>query len=60
MRSRFDGNETEMFCVAIFGLVGLVKVKPGISDEDSMKVVEQALRLDIPASTPPPCDSANR
>lgn len=37
----------EMFCVAIFGLVGLVKVKPGISDEDLMKVVEQTLRLDM-------------
>lgn len=37
----------EMFCVAIFGLVGLVKVKPTISDEDLMKVVEQTLRLDM-------------
>lgn len=37
----------EMFCVAIFGLVGLVKVKPAISDEDLMKVVEQTLRLDM-------------
>ena len=37
----------EMFCVAIFGLVGLVKVKPDISDEDLMKVVEQTLRLDM-------------
>ena len=36
-----------MFCVAIFGLVGLVKVKPDISDEDLMKVVEQTLRLDM-------------
>ena len=37
----------EMFCVAIFGLVGLVKVKPDISDENLMKVVEQTLRLDM-------------
>ena len=37
----------EMFCVAIFGLVGLVKVKPDISDDDLMKVVEQTLRLDM-------------
>ncbi len=37
----------EMFCVTIFGLVGLVKMKPTISDEDLMKVVEQTLRLDM-------------
>ncbi len=37
----------EMFCVAIFGLVGLVKVRPAISDEKLMKVVEQTLRLDM-------------
>ena len=36
-----------MFCVTIFGLVGLVKMKPTISDEDLMKVVEQTLRLDM-------------
>lgn len=37
----------EMFCVTIFGLVGLVKIKPTISDKDLMKVVEQVLRLDM-------------
>ena len=37
----------EMFCVVIFGLVGLVKINPDISDEALMKVVEQALRLDM-------------
>nr|WP_244596700.1 TetR/AcrR family transcriptional regulator [Paraeggerthella hongkongensis] len=37
----------EMFCVVIFGLVGLVKINPEISDEALMKVVEQALRLDM-------------
>lgn len=43
----------EMFCVAIFGLVGLVKVKPAITDGDLMKVVEQVLRLDMERLTPP-------
>lgn len=37
----------EMLCVLIFGLVGLVKMKPSISDEDLMKIVEQTLRLDM-------------
>lgn len=37
----------EMFCVAIFGLVGLVKINPLISDEALMKVVAQTLRLDM-------------
>lgn len=37
----------EMFCVTIFGLVGLVKMKPSITDEALMKVVEQTLRLDM-------------
>ena len=37
----------EIFCVIIFGLVGLVKMKPTISDEDLMKIVEQTLRLDM-------------
>jgi len=36
-----------MFCVVIFGLVGLVKINPDISDEALMKVVEQALHLDM-------------
>lgn len=37
----------EMFCVVIFGLVGLVKINPDITDEALMKIVEQALRLDM-------------
>lgn len=37
----------EMFCVAIFGLVGLVKVNPQIEDDALMKVIEQTLRLDM-------------
>lgn len=37
----------EMFCVAIFGLVGLVKMNPRIEDDVLMKVIEQTLRLDM-------------
>lgn len=37
----------EMFCVVIFGLVGLVKMNPHIDDDVLMKVVEQTLRLDM-------------
>lgn len=37
----------EMFCVVVFGLVGLVKINPDISDEALMKVVEQTLHLDM-------------
>ncbi len=37
----------EMFCVVIFGLVGLVKIDPRIDDDVLMKVVEQTLRLDM-------------
>ena len=44
----------EMFCVMLFGLVGLLKIDPQISDEKLMRVVEQALRLDME----PPVDQA--
>lgn len=37
----------EMFCVAIFGLVGLVKMNSQIEDDVLMKVIEQTLRLDM-------------
>lgn len=37
----------EMFCVVIFGLVGLMKVNSQIKDDVLMKVVEQTLRLDM-------------
>ena len=37
----------EMFCVVIFGMVGLVKLNPAITDEELMKVVEQTLHLDM-------------
>lgn len=44
----------EMFCVVLFGLVGLVKVCPGITDDELMKVIEQTLRLDMHPLAPPP------
>ena len=44
----------EMFCMVIFGLVGLVKINPDISDEALMKVVEQALHLDMEPLPPAP------
>lgn len=47
----------EMFCVVIFGLVGLVKINPHISDEALMKVVEQTLRLDMEPLDKPPLDN---
>lgn len=37
----------EMFCVVLFGLVGLMKINPAISDDALMKVIEQTLRLDM-------------
>lgn len=37
----------EMLCVAIFGLVGLVKMNPQIEGDVLMKVIEQTLRLDM-------------
>ena len=37
----------KMFCVVIFGLVGLVKMNPQIEDDVLMKVMEQTLRLDM-------------
>ena len=48
-----------MFCVVIFGLVGLVKLNPDVSDETLMKVIEQTLRLDMEPLEPPGSDSAN-
>lgn len=36
----------EMFCVTIFGVIGLLKVDPNISDETLMRVIAQTLRLD--------------
>lgn len=44
----------EMFCVTIFGMVGLMKVDPHISDDALMKVVEQTLRLDMTTLPHPP------
>ncbi|MDO4291132.1 MAG: helix-turn-helix domain-containing protein [Eggerthellaceae bacterium] len=44
----------EMFCLVLFGLVGLMKVNPGITDDALMKVVEQTLRLDM---TPLPAEA---
>ena len=37
----------EMFCVVIFGLVGLAKMNPQIEDDVLMKVIEQTPRLDM-------------
>lgn len=37
----------EMFCVVIFGLLGLMKMDPMIADDTLMAVVEQTLRLDM-------------
>ena len=46
----------EMFCVMLFGLVGLLKIDPAVSDDTLMKVVEQTLRLDMgPLSDKVPC-----
>jgi AcrR family transcriptional regulator len=41
----------EMFCVLIFGLVGLIRMEPEISNERLTTIVEQTLRLDITDST---------
>ena len=50
----------EMFCVVLFGLVGLVKVYPGITDDELMKVIEQTLRLDMhPLASPPSAEKRN-
>ena len=45
IRSR-SNSYTDVLRV-IFGLVGLVKIDPDISDEALMKVVEQTLHLDM-------------
>ena len=37
----------ETFCMLIFGLTGLMKLEPDVSDETLMKLVEQTLRLDM-------------
>lgn len=37
----------EMFCVLIFGLIGLMKVHPDVNDETLMRIVAQTLRLDM-------------
>lgn len=37
----------EMFCTVIFGLVGLLKLKPDVPNETLMKIVAQTLRLDL-------------
>lgn len=37
----------ETFCMLMFGLVGLMKLNPTVSDETLMKLTEQTLRLDM-------------
>lgn len=50
----------EMFCVMLFGLVGLLKIDPAVSDDTLMKVVEQTLRLDMgPLSDKVPCAASD-
>lgn len=43
----------EMFCVVIFGMVGLLKLNPSITDDELMKVVEQTFHLDMEDTEPP-------
>jgi len=44
----------EMFCTAMFGVVGLLKMDPDIPDTTLMKVIEQTLHLDIHPIAPEP------
>lgn len=43
----------EMFCVLLFGLVGMIRLNPEISTETLMKLIEQVLRLDMNTLEPP-------
>ncbi len=43
----------ETFCVLLFGLVGVVKAFPDITDDALMKIVEQTLHLDMNVITKP-------
>lgn len=43
----------ETFCVLLFGLVGMIRMKPDISTETLMKLVEQVLKLDMNPLPPP-------
>ncbi len=43
----------EMLALLIFGLVGLLKIEPDISDETLERIVAQTLRLDMRVIEPP-------
>jgi AcrR family transcriptional regulator len=43
----------EMFCMVVFGLVGLMKLEPAITDEALATIVAQALHLDMRVIEPP-------
>ncbi len=44
----------EMFCSLLFGIAGLMKAYPGITDKCIAKVIEQTLHLDMKEMQPPP------
>ncbi len=44
----------ETFGLLLFGLAGLMKAKPDITDEELAILVEQTLRLDMTVMDPPP------
>lgn len=44
----------ETFCLLICGIVGLMKAKPEVTDEEIGALIEQTLRLDMRVIAPPP------
>ena len=44
----------ETFGLLLFGIVGMMKAKPDITDEELATLIAQTLRLDMTVMDPPP------
>ena len=44
----------ETFGLVLFGIVGMMKAKPDITDEELATLIAQTLRLDMTVMAPPP------
>lgn len=48
----------ETFCLLLFGIVGLMKAKPDVTDDEIAILIAQTLRLDMSVMNPPPWPEA--
>lgn len=50
----------ETFALVLYGVVGLMKAKPDITDDEISRLIAQTLRVDMRVLQPPPWSEAPR